>query len=161
MEPFATYANRLLTCMTTSRGLPPAGNGLPPTWVGTPVALSRVNTETLPFSFVVRRKLRPLIAFTVALATTSPPGPVHVSVKLALPTAASVTVSVPLADFAPFHAPLAVQPVASVDDQVSVVEFPAITVDEADVSTAVGGGTLTVTVATEFALPPAPVQVNV
>jgi len=71
---------------------------------------------------------------------------------------------VPLADFAPLHASLAVQPDAPVDYQVSVVEFPAITVDEPGVSTAVGTGegrALTATVATAFALPPAPVQVNV
>ncbi len=69
---------------------------------------------------------------------------------------------VPLSALLPDQAPLAVQEVALLDDQVSVAALPLATVLGLAVklTVAVGFG-LTVTVADCAALPPAPVQVSV
>jgi hypothetical protein len=73
-----------------------------------------------------------------------------------------VTLKVPLVASAPLHVPLAVQDVASVDDQVTVALWPTVIEvgDTAIVTVGRGGGAVTVKVAVAFALPPAPVQVS-
>lgn len=91
-----------------------------------------------------------------------PPGPVHVSVYVALLVRAAVD-SDPEAGFDPLHAPLAVQEVALVEVQVSIdVPFTATVVGlalNATVGATGGGGfALTVTVAERPVVPPAPVQ---
>ena len=63
----------------------------------------------------------------VAVADLLPPSPEHVIVKLILPTAEIVTVSVPEVALAPDQAPEAEQEVALVDDQVSVESEPTTT----------------------------------
>jgi hypothetical protein len=62
---------------------------------------------------------------------------------------------------APDHAPEAVQPVASVDDQLSVALAPLATVCGLAEIVTVGVGALAVTVADCEALPPTPEQVSV
>jgi hypothetical protein len=67
----------------------------------------------------------------------------------------------PLADFDPVQAPLALHEVAFVDDQVSVEDSPLLMVEGfAEIET-VGAGVDTVTVTDLLAEPPAPVQVSV
>lgn len=51
----------------------------------------------------------------------------QVNVKTSMPAAVAVTIMLPLADCEPLHAPLAVQDVPLVADQVSVTARPAIT----------------------------------
>jgi hypothetical protein len=69
---------------------------------------------------------------------------------------------VPLKDLAPDQAPVAVQEVALVDDQVKVAALPLATVLGLALKLTVAlGCELTVTVADCAALPPAPVHVNV
>jgi hypothetical protein len=64
----------------------------------------------------------------------------------------------PLEPSVPDHAPDAVQAVALVDDQVSVVPFPLGTVLGLAVRDTVGAGWVTETVADWLAVPPGPVQ---
>ena len=79
-----------------------------------------------------------------------------------MPLELGVTLKVPLVASVPLHAPLAVQEVALVDDQVSVALWPTVIEvgDTAIVTVGTGGGAVTVKEAVAFALPPAPVQVN-
>ena len=69
----------------------------------------------------------------------------------------------PLVAREPLHAPLAVQLVAFVEDQVSVDDPPLVTEagDALMVTVGGGGAAVTVTVADWLALPPVPVQVSV
>ena len=99
---------------------------------------------------------------TVLCALISPYAEARRTVRSMCRVFLEIYVSTPLADFAPVHAPLAVQLVASVDDHVSVVELPMMTVDAPGVTVAVGaaGGAFTATVAAELAVPPVPVHVN-
>lgn len=76
-------------------------------------------------------------------------------------TDSAPVVKLPLTACAPFHPPLALQAVAFVDDQVSVLVEPAATAVGEAVSVKVGAGVVTVTLAVCVALPPAPVQVKV
>lgn len=71
--------------------------------------------------------------------------------------------SLPAVAFDPLHAPEAVQAVASVEDQVSVLVAPGATATGLALSVTVGAGVVlvTVTVADFDALPPAPVHVKV
>lgn len=70
------------------------------------------------------------------------------------------TVSVPLVAWLPLHAPLAVQDVALVDDQVSLALPPTSTeVGDTEIVT-VGAGLVTVNAAVPLPEPPAPVQVS-
>ncbi len=64
----------------------------------------------------------------------------------------------PLEASVPDHEPDAVQALALVDDQVSVVPFPLVTVLGLAVSETVGAGWVTETVAVWLAVPPGPVQ---
>jgi len=96
---------------------------------------------------------------TVADFTSLPPIPVQVSVKV--PVVASAPVgSVPLVALAPDQAPEAVQPVASVDDQVRVELAPLASACGLALIVTAGGDT-TVTVADFTSLPPAPVHLRV
>jgi hypothetical protein len=75
--------------------------------------------------------------------------------------ALGLTLKVPLVASAPLHAPLAVQDVALVEDQVTVALWPTvIEVGDTAIVTAGSGGAVTVKVAVAFALPPAPVHVS-
>jgi len=101
-------------------------------------------------------------AFTVTAADCDalPPLPVQVSVKVLVLVNEPVDCE-PLVALAPDHAPEAVQPVASVDDQVSVEPAPlAMVCGLAEIVT-VGAGAFTVTVEDCVALPPLPVQLKV
>jgi hypothetical protein len=98
---------------------------------------------------------------TVADCAALPPGPVQLSVYVAL--AVSVPVEwEPLTAWAPDQAPLAVQEVALLDDQESIEALPLLTVLGLALRLTVAlGVALTVTVADCAALPPAPVHVRV
>jgi hypothetical protein len=79
---------------------------------------------------------------------------------VAAPTAAGVTLSVPLPDFAPLQASLAVQAVELVEDHVRVVGDPITTEVGLAAIVTVGSG-FTVTAVEAFATPPSPVHVSV
>lgn len=68
--------------------------------------------------------------------------------------------ALPFKGCAPLHAPLAVQPVALLLLQLSVLLDPLLMLAGVAVRLTAGGGT-TVTVAVWLALPPGPVQVSV
>ena len=91
----------------------------------------------------------------VAVADLLPPSPEHVIVKLILPTAEIVTVSVPEVALAPDQAPEAEQEVALVDDQVSVESEPTTTEVGLAEKFTVGAGTVGV-VGVEPPPPPPP-----
>ena len=86
--------------------------------------------------------------------------PEQVSVYEAVPAAVGVTVSVPLVGCVPLQAPLAVQDVAFVEDQVSVALCPSVIDVGLIERVTVGAAALTVNVADAVALPPAPLQVS-
>ncbi len=67
----------------------------------------------------------------------------------------------PLKDLEPVQGPVALQVVALVATQVSVVRPPLVTVLGLALKLKVGVGAVTVTVAVCAAVPPGPVQVNV
>ena len=103
-----------------------------------------------------------LTTVTVVDCVAVPPAPVQLSVYVLVPTVVSVPVEVdPEVFCAPVHAPVAVQLVALVDDQVSVLAFPDTTVVGLAARVTVGGGLVTVTVVDCVAVPPEPVQLNV
>ncbi|HEY0341241.1 MAG TPA: hypothetical protein VGC34_10575 [Steroidobacteraceae bacterium] len=89
-----------------------------------------------------------------------PPAPVQLSVNVLLVVRAPVDTLLPEVALVPDHAPLAVQPVALVDDHVSVLALPEVTVVGFALIATVGE-LITVTVADWVAVPPAPVQLNV
>jgi hypothetical protein len=99
------------------------------------------------------------VTVTVADWERLPPLPVQLSEKVLVFVNGPVD-SVPLTALAPAHAPEAVQPVALVDDQVSVALAPLATVCGLAPIATVGGGGVTVTSADCEALPPTPVQVS-
>jgi hypothetical protein len=68
---------------------------------------------------------------------------------------------VPLADFAPDHAPEAAHDVAFVADQVNVALLPLLIALGPTLSETAGAAAFTETVADCAAVPPAPVQVSV
>ena len=97
----------------------------------------------------------------VAEPLALPPAPEQVNVYVSVPAAVGVSVAVPLVGSVPLHAPLAVQAVALVEDQVSVALPPSVMVAGSTARVTVGAGAaLTVKVAVPFTLPPAPVQVS-
>lgn len=75
-----------------------------------------------------------------------------------MPVAVGVALCDPLVALVPDHAPEAVQDVASVLDQVSTVDAPSVRLVGDPVNVSVGAGSLTVSVADPFAVPPLPVQ---
>jgi hypothetical protein len=85
---------------------------------------------------------------------------VQLNVKSVAAVMAAV-VSVPLIAFAPDQPPDAVQLVAFVELQVSIVVPPLVTLVGFALKVTVGTGGVTVTFAVAFASPPAPVQVSV
>lgn len=101
------------------------------------------------------------LTFTVVDCEVDPPAPAQVSVKvLALVSAALV--SNPVVPLVPVHAPLAVQVVALLEDQLSDVVPPLLTVVGLALNVTVGtAGAATVTEIDRLALPPAPVQFSV
>ena len=100
---------------------------------------------------------------TVADAFAEPPAPVHRKVKTLLAAVNAAVFAEPETARVPDHAPLAVQEVAFVEDQVRVEVPPLVTVLGLAVSVTVGGGVagVTVTVADALADPPLPLQVRV
>jgi hypothetical protein len=91
-----------------------------------------------------------------------PPAPVHAKLKVLVAVRAPV-LCVPEVALEPLHAPLAVQPVALVDDHVSVEEPPELNdVGFAEIVAVGAGFAVTVTVVDAACdVPPAPVQVSV
>jgi hypothetical protein len=96
---------------------------------------------------------------TVADCVALPPAPVQVSAYVVLAVIALLDCE-PLIALLPDQPPEAVQAVVLVDDQVSVVVAPLLTVLGAAERLTVGAGVLTDTVADCVALPPVPVQVS-
>lgn len=92
-----------------------------------------------------------------------PPVPVQVKVKVLLALVSAPVLALPLVALLPLHAPLAVQLVASVLDQVRVEELPLVTDVGFALKDTVGAGAagVTVTDAERLMLPPLPVQVSV
>jgi len=102
------------------------------------------------------------VAVTVTDAEAIPPAPVHERLKVDVAGKGPVDSDPPVARL-PLHAPDAVQPVALVDDHVSVADPPTVTDVGLAVSDTVGGGggaAVTVTVVDALALPPGPEQVS-
>jgi hypothetical protein len=101
-------------------------------------------------------------AVTVTLCDAVPPAPLQLNVNVVVADKGTVG-SVPLVILLPLQPPEAVQLVALVEFQVSVVTFPTTT--EAGfavrVTDGAAGPAATVTVAVWLALPPAPEQLNV
>jgi hypothetical protein len=97
------------------------------------------------------------VAVTLADALALPPGPVQLIVQV-LEVVNAPLDWLPEVALAPDHAPDAVQPVALVDDQLSVDEPPMTTELGFAVSDTVGTAGVTVTLADALALPPGPVQ---
>jgi hypothetical protein len=110
-------------------------------------------------------------ALTVNFATLVPLAPLSAPEQLSMyaevPAELGVTCKVPLVFWVPLQAPLAVQDVAFVDDQVSMALWPsAIEVGSTErVTVGAGGGgggaVFTVSCADACALPPAPLQLRV
>ena len=128
--------------------------------------LKAINVTGDPSSLVVggihERSAVPLAACTVTVTgrLVLPPGPVHVNVKV-LVAVSGPTLSLPVSDFAPDQSAPAVHDVASVDDQVSVLEpFTFMVVGLAAKATVGSGGGDTETVTDWAALPPVPVHVS-
>ena len=88
-----------------------------------------------------------------------PPTPEQLSVNVLFVVRGPVETE-PAEGCTPDHAPLAVQLVAFVDDQVSVLALPVATVVGFALMATVGAA-ITVTVADWLAVPPAPVHVSV
>jgi hypothetical protein len=96
---------------------------------------------------------------TVAACAATPPAPVQLSVNV-LSVVSDPVEAVPDAALLPVHAPLAVQLVALVDDQVSVLVSPLATLLGLALNATVGNGS-TVNVVDCTAVPPAPLQLSV
>jgi hypothetical protein len=97
---------------------------------------------------------------TLAVAAPLPPPPLQLNVKL-VAVVRFMMVSVPLGARAPLQPPEALQLSALLDDQVSVVLPPLVTVSGAALSMTRGAGGVTVTLAVAAPLPPGPVHVRV
>ena len=103
-----------------------------------------------------------LVTVTDAVDCAVPPAPVQLNVNVAFALNAPVLV-VPDTDLDPLQPPEAVQELALVDDHVSVLALPLVTVvgDAVNVTVGAGVGLVTVTEAVDCAAPPAPVQRSV
>jgi hypothetical protein len=97
---------------------------------------------------------------TVVLAWAVPPAPLQSSVKLVVAVKAPVD-CVPLVGCAPLQPPEAVQLVALLVLQPSVVAAPLLIVPGLADSVTAGAGVFTVTVVLASELPPAPLQLSV
>ena len=104
-----------------------------------------------------------VLTVTVALFETGvvPLAPLQVRVNVVVVPNAPV-LALPLVGSLPDHPPEAVQPVAFVDDQLSVEAEPLLTVPGLALRLTVGlGGADTLTVTEPLPLPPGPLQVSV
>jgi hypothetical protein len=124
-----------------------------------------VNADVAPLCTVVGFALKvtdgaAVVTDTFADCTALPPVPLQVSVYVSLAVSAPVDCEPPLADFAPDHAPEAVQEVALVTDQLNVELLPLATVLGLAARVTVGAAAVTDTVADWAALPPLPVQLS-
>ncbi len=116
-----------------------------------------------PDSWVVVRD----VTLTLTVCDPLPPAPVHVNVKLVVADKTPV-VAEPLVASAPLQPPLAVQPVALLEDQVRVEASPVAMLPGLTESDTVGnggggggGGTAATTVTVLDCVPPSPVHDNV
>jgi hypothetical protein len=100
------------------------------------------------------------VTVTVALCAAEPPSPLQVSLYVVVAVSAEVVLK-PLVGSLPVQPPEAVQEVALVDDQVSVVMAPLATVLGLAEKVTAGSGVVTETVVACTALPPDPVQARV
>jgi hypothetical protein len=104
------------------------------------------------------------VTVTVAASLAEPPAPLQLNVNVLLAAVSAPVPAVPELARPPLQAPEAVQLVAFVDDHVSELLPPLTTLvglaETLTVGAGVGGGVgvTTVTVATSFAVPPAPTQ---
>jgi hypothetical protein len=125
----------------------------------------QVRVELEPLATVLGLALKLTVALGLALTVTVadceavPPVPVQVNVNVEVALSAPVD-CVPLNALVPIHAPEAVQEDALVTDQFKVALLPLTIALGPTLSTTVGAGALTVTVADCAALPPGPVQLN-
>lgn len=133
-----------------------------------PVALvlDQVSVELAPVAIEVGLAAIVTVGFgaaatvTVADAFALPPVPVQVRVYVLFPVGA--TEADPLTSSVPLQAPLAVQAVAFVLDQVNSEVLPLVTdVGLAAIVTVGFGGAVTVTAAEAFVVPPVPEQDSV
>ena len=99
------------------------------------------------------------LTLTITDCMAVPPAPTQLSVNVLLAVSEPVE-AVPEIALLPAHAPLAVQLVALVDDQVSVLALPVTTVVGFAASVTVGNVT-TVAIADCAAVPPGPMQLRV
>lgn len=97
---------------------------------------------------------------TLVEACAVPPAPVQESVNVNGPGCTVGAANVPDVACVPLHAPEAVQPVALLELQVNVVDWPGVTLVGLAESVTVGGG-VKFTVTAPLPLPPAPLQLNV
>ena len=95
-------------------------------------------------------------------ALPEPPAPVQVKVKLLLEFVSGAVLAEPEVARVPLQAPVAVQEVASVDDQLRLAAAPLATLVGLALRLTVGGDEAepTVTVAEAEALPAAPLQLS-
>jgi hypothetical protein len=127
---------------------------------------AHVRVELLPLATVLGLAL--MLTVTVGFALTEivadcaalPPGPVQLSVYVALAFSAPVD-WVPCTDFVPDQAPEAVQEVAFVAAQFNVELLPLVMALGPTLKVTVGAGDLIETVADWVAVPPVPVQISV
>jgi hypothetical protein len=127
---------------------------------------AHVRVALLPLATVLGLAL--MLTVTVGLALTDtvadcaalPPGPVQLSVYVALAVSAPVD-WVPCTDFVPDQAPEAVQAVAFVVAQFNVALLPLVMALGPTLKLTVGAGDLIETVADWVAVPPFPVQISV
>jgi hypothetical protein len=127
------------------------------------LVLDQVSVVLPPLATVLGEALRLIVGapatLTVTVRVVVPPGPLHARLKFMLVLRAGLA-SVPLVARAPLHPPLAVQAVAPLLDQASVVAAPEATVAGVALSVTLGAAG-TVTVVDCDTVPPAPVQVSV
>jgi hypothetical protein len=105
----------------------------------------------------------PDVAETFVEVPEEPPGPAQVSVNVFVGAVRAPVLADPDVGLLPVHAPLAIQEVASVDDQLRVLEALLGTLDGLADKLTVGFGVTacTVTVAERDTLPPGPEHVSV
>jgi hypothetical protein len=118
-----------------------------------------------PLLTVVGLALRPTVGGAETLTVTDllalPPGPLQASVKVVVAVSAAVLV-LPLVGSIPDQPSEAVQPLALVEDQLSIADPPLLTVVGLALRLTVGlTGAETLTVTDWLALPPGPLQVSV
>jgi len=101
------------------------------------------------------------VTVVLCVAGVVPLAPLQVKVNVVVALSGPV-LALPLVGSLPDHPPEAVQPLALLDDQLSVEAEPLPTVPGLALMLTVGlGGADTLTVADLLALPPAPLQVSV